>query len=82
MKITIPSFFSPINLDASTYITETHATSLTRENGSVWNVENESELTMLTVSADSTVNGAIEAETTETLDDGTMVYTNVTVRAA
>ena len=71
-----------VNLDASTYIMETHATSLTLENGSVWNVKGESELTMLTVSSDSTVNGAIEAETTETLDDGTTVYTNVTVRAA
>jgi len=34
------------------------------------------------VSADSVVNGRIEAETTETLDDGTVVYTNATVTAA
>lgn len=36
----------------------------------------------MTVSADSVVNGSIEAETTETLDDGTVVYTNATVTAA
>lgn len=71
-----------VNLDAETYITDTHETTLTLENGSVWNVKSDSELTTLTVSADSTVNGVIEAETTETLDDGTVVYTNATVRAA
>ena len=71
-----------VNLDAETYITETHATTLTLTNGAVWNVREVSELTTLTVSADSTVNGTIEAETTETLDDGTVIYTNATVTAA
>ena len=71
-----------VNLDAETYITETHATTLTLTNGAVWNVKAASELTMLSVSADSTVNGTIEAETTETLDDGTVIYTNATVTAA
>lgn len=71
-----------VNLDANTYITDTHATALTLTNGSVWNVKESSELTTLAVSADSTVNGSIEAETTETLDDGTVVYTHATVTAA
>ena len=71
-----------VNLDAETYITETHATTLTLTNGAVWNVKAASELTTLSVSADSTVNGTIEAETTETLDDGTVIYTNATVTAA
>ena len=71
-----------VNLDAGTYITDTHATALTLVNGAVWNVKEASELTKLTVSADSTVNGTIEAETTETLDDGTVIYTNATVTAA
>ena len=71
-----------VNLDASTYITDTHATALTLVNGAVWNVKEASELTTLTVSADSVVNGSIEAETTETLDDGTVIYTNATVTAA
>ena len=71
-----------VNLDANAYITDTHATALTLSNGSVWNVKEASELTTLAVSADSTVNGSIEAETTETLDDGTVVYTNATVTAA
>ena len=71
-----------VNLDANTYITNTHATALTLTNSSVWNVKETSELTTLTVSADSVVNGSIEAETTETLDDGTVVYTNATVTAA
>ena len=71
-----------VNLDANTYITDTHATALTLTNGSVWNVKETSELTTLTVSADSVVNGSIEAETTETLDDGTVVYTHATVTAA
>lgn len=71
-----------VNLDANTYITDTHATALTLTNGSVWNVKESSELTTLTVSADSVVNGNIEAETTETLEDGTVVYTNATVTAA
>ena len=71
-----------VNLDAVTYITETHATTLTLTNGAVWNVKAASELTTLSVSADSTVNGTIEAETTETLDDGTVIYTNATVTAA
>ena len=63
-----------VNLDAETYITKTHTTTLTLVNGAVWNVKEASELTTLTVSADSVVNGSIEAETTETLDDGTVVY--------
>ena len=71
-----------VNLDAETYITKTHTTTLTLVNGAVWNVKEASELTTLTVSADSVVNGSIEAETTETLDDGTVVYTNATVTAA
>ena len=71
-----------VNLDADTYITDTHATALTLVNSAVWNVKEASELTKLTVSADSTVNGTIEAETTETLDDGTVIYTNATVTAA
>ena len=71
-----------VNLDANAYITDTHATALTLTNSSVWNVKETSELTTLTVSADSVVNGSIEAETTETLDDGTVVYTNATVTAA
>ena len=71
-----------VNLDANTYITDTHATALTLTNGSVWNVKESSELTTLMVSADSVVNGNIEAETTETLEDGTVVYTNATVTAA
>ena len=70
-----------VNLDANTYITDLHETRLSLENGSVWNVNADSELTTLTVSADSTVNGVIEAETTETLEDGTVVYTNATVSA-
>lgn len=70
-----------VNLDANTYITDLHKTHLSLENGSVWNVNADSELTVLTVSTDSTVNGVIEAETTETLDDGTVVYTNATVSA-
>ncbi|MBQ6120671.1 MAG: hypothetical protein IJI59_02900 [Clostridia bacterium] len=70
-----------VKLDAGTYITNTHATALTLTNGSVWNVKETSELTTLSVSADSTVNGTIEAETTETLDDGTVIYTNATVTA-
>lgn len=70
-----------VNLDANTYITDTHATALTLTNGSVWNVKETSELTTLTVSADSVVNGSIEAETTETLDDGTVVYNHATVHA-
>jgi len=69
------------NLDVGTFITQTHATTLTLTNGAVWNVKASSELTELTVSADSTVNGIIEAELTETLEDGTMVYTNATVTA-
>ena len=71
-----------VNLDAETYITKTHTTTLTLVNDAVWNVKEASELTTLTVSADSVVNGSIEAETTETLDDGTVVYTNATVTAA
>ena len=71
-----------VNLDAETYITETHATTLTLTNGAVWNVKAASELTEMVVSADSIVNGNIEAETTETLDDGTVIYTNATVTAA
>jgi len=71
-----------VNLDADAYITDTHSTALTLTNGSVWNVKVSSELTTLTVSVDSTVNGNIEAETTETLDDGTVIYTNATVTAA
>jgi len=71
-----------VNLDANAYITDTHATALTLTNSSVWNVKETSELTTLTVSADSVVNGSIEAETTETLDGGTVVYTNATVTAA
>ena len=70
-----------VNLDPNTYITDLHKTHLSLENGSVWNVNADSELTVLTVSTDSTVNGVIEAETTETLDDGTVVYTNATVSA-
>ena len=70
-----------VNLDANTYITNTHATALTLTNGSVWNVKETSELTTLTVSADSVVNGSIEAEMTETLEDGTVIYTNATVTA-
>ena len=70
-----------VNLDANTYITNTHATALTLTNGSVWNVKESSELTTLTVSADSVVNGSIEAEMTETLEDGTVIYTNATVTA-
>jgi len=45
-------------------------------------VKESSKLSTLTVSADSTVNGNIEAETTETLEDGTVIYTNATVTAA
>ena len=71
-----------VNLEANTYITDTHATALTLTNGSVWNVKESSELTTLTVFADCTVNGNIEAETTETLNDGTVIYTNATVTAA
>jgi len=71
-----------VNLDANIYITDTHATALTLANGSVWNVKESSKLSTLTVSADSTVNGNIEAETTETLEDGTVIYTNATVIAA
>ena len=71
-----------VNLDADTYITETQATTVTLDNGSVWNVKEASELTALTVSADSAVNGIIDAETIETLDDGTTIYTNATVKAA
>ena len=48
----------------------------------MWNVKEASELTTLAVSADSVVNGNIEAETTETLEDGTVVYTHATVTAA
>ena len=48
-----------MNLDANTYITNTHATALTLTNGSVWNVKETSELTTLTGSADSVVNGSI-----------------------
>ena len=70
-----------VNLAPNTYITDLHKTHLSLENGSVWNVNADSELTVLTVSTDSTVNGVIEAETTETLDDGTVVYTNATVSA-
>lgn len=71
-----------VNLDGDTYITESHATTLTLDNGSVWNVKEASELTALTVSADSAVNGIIDAETIETLDDGTTIYTNATVKVA
>ncbi len=70
-----------VNLDADTYITETHGTSLILTNGSVWKVRELSGLTTLTVSADSHVVGTIEAERTEVAEDGTVVYTNVTVRA-
>ena len=71
-----------VNLDADTYITETQATTVTLTNGAVWNVKEASELTMLTISTDSVVNGSIEAESTETLDNGTVIYTNATVTAA
>ncbi len=68
-----------VNLNASTYITSTHETTLTLTEGSVWNVTGASRLTRLSVSADSTVNGVISAEQTETQADGTIIYTNVTV---
>ncbi len=61
-----------VNLDADTYITETHETNVTLTNGSVWQVQEESKLTTLTVSADSQVTGTIEAEKTEEMEDGTM----------
>ena len=48
----------------------------------VMNGQDAGETGTLSVSADSTVNGTIEAETTETLDDGTVIYTNATVTAA
>ncbi len=67
------------DLDASVYVTDTHETVLALTNGSVWNVTGESELTELSVSADSSVEGTITAEQTETLEDGTTVYYNVVV---
>ena len=66
-------------LDPDTYVTGLHSTALTLSDGSVWNVTGESRLTTLTVSADSEVNGRIEAEGQEELEDGTVVYTDVTV---
>lgn len=68
-----------INLDSSVYVTSTHETILSLTEGSVWNVTGASRLTRLSVSADSTINGVISAEQTETQADGTIVYTNVTV---
>ncbi len=68
-----------VNLDAAAYVTETHGTSLTLTEGSVWEVREASELTTLTVSADSKVVGTIEAEKTEEMADGSIVYTNVKV---
>ena len=63
------------DLDPETYITETHETVLELSGGSVWNVTEESQLTTLSVSPDSTVNGTIRAASEETLEDGTVVVT-------
>lgn len=67
------------DLDPETYITETHETVLELSGGSVWNVTEESQLTTLSVSPDSTVNGTIRAASEETLEDGTVVYTDAVV---
>ncbi len=68
-------------LDSSVYVTGLHETSLTLTGGSVWNVTEPSRLTMLRVSPDSSVNGTITAERTDTLDDGTRIYYGVSVSA-
>ncbi len=68
-----------VNLEAGTYVTDTHETSLTLKDGSVWEVKEASELTRLVVSKDSKVIGTIGAEKTEELEDGSVVYTNVKV---
>lgn len=68
-----------VNLDAGTYVTDTHETVLTLTDGSVWEVKEASELTRLVVSKDSKVIGTIEAETTEEMADGSVVYSNVKV---
>ncbi len=68
-----------VNLEEGTYVTDTHETSLTLTDGSVWEVKESSELTRLVVSKDSKVIGTIGAEKTEELEDGSVVYTNVKV---
>lgn len=81
MRTTIIAGRNDFQLHSPDMMGDLHKTHLSLENGSVWNVNADSELTVLTVSTDSTVNVVIEAETTETLDDGTVVYTNATVSA-
>lgn len=68
-------------LDAATYVTDAHPTTLTLAGGSTWAPAGASRLTRLTVSADSTVMGTITAASTSTAEDGSTVYEDVTVTA-
>lgn len=69
-----------VNLDADTYVTESHATALTLTNGSTWKVTAESRLTCLSVDETSTVEGIVLLDGEEvTLTAGETLEGDITV---